>query len=181
MNYSTLKENEVHIHELADPFERISFQFLPDQILWDRSANFVNIPIVGRNNSKKQLTGGEDRVTFTLEFNGLFEDDKRHCIQRLKFLQSLAVTNGFAGPARNVKIAWGDVFRFNVWVVKSVKGVYSNFSGLGNMNPMRVVVDVEFELDPTENSKMLDVRGIYINDILPVRSINDSGSNTNVA
>lgn len=181
MNLSTIDNDQIYIHELSDPFERIAFQFVPDDIRWERVGNWSSIPIVGRNNSKKQLTGGEDRVSFQLDFNGMFEQDKRHCLQKMRFLQSLTVTDGFSGPARNVKIAWGDIFRFNVWVVKSVRANMSGFSSLNNYNPLQLILDVDFELDPAENQKLLDVRGIYINDTTPVRSINDFNQPSNIA
>ncbi len=179
MNLTTIPNEQVYIHELSDPFDRIAFQFLPMEVSWTRTGNWVNIPIVGRNNSKKQLTGGEDRLSFALDFNGMFEQDQRHCLQKMRFLQSLTVTDGYAGPGRNVKIAWGDMFRFNVWIVKSVGSRLSNFSR--DFNPLSLVIDIELELDPKENQKLYDVRGIYINDATPVRSINDFNSPSNIA
>jgi hypothetical protein len=159
MNITTSKSS-FFIFELQEPFESLEFQFVPPELNWERSGNWVNVPIVGRNNSKKHLTGGEDRLSFTLDFNSLYEDDKALCIQKLTFLQSLTMTDGYSGPARNVKVAWGqsDLFRHKIWIVRRVGGKMSLFHGDYDFNPMQLYVDVELELDPVENLRLADVR-----------------------
>lgn len=176
--------NRIFLFELQPPFERIEFQFVPEELNWDRSGNWVNVPIPGRNNSRKHLTGGEDKLTLSLDFNSLFADDKQECIQKLTFLQSLTMNDGYSGPARNVKLAWGesDLFRHKIWVVRRVGGKMSHFHSNYGLNPMQLVMEIELELDPTENTRIQDVRLERGNTGLPVTSINDSlNSNANIA
>lgn len=187
MNLSTT-DNSFFIFELQEPFENIEFQFVPEELNWERAGNWVRVPIVGRNNSKKHLTGGEDKLSFTLDFNSLFENDKALGIRKLTFLQSLTATDGSSGAARNVKIAWGDsdLFRHKIWVVTRVGGKMSLFHSKFSYNPMQLYIDVEMELDPVENLRLDDIRLKNLtSDILQtpgVRSINDSiAGNNNIA
>lgn len=176
MNISTTN-NEIFLFELQQPFERIEFQFVPQELTWERSPSWVRVPIVGRNNSKKHLTGGEDKLSFSLDFKSLFEENKQMCIRKLSFLQSLCVMDGFSGPPRNVKLSWGqsDIFRHKIWVVTRVSGKMLDFhSGFG-WNPMQTIIDVELELDPEKNTRLNDVRLFDIGSINSggVRNIND--------
>ena len=175
MNISTTA-NQVFLFELQAPFERIEFQFLPQELNWDRTPNWVRVPITGRNNSRKHLTGGEDKLSFSLDFNSYFEENKNDCISKLSFLNSLTIMDGFAGAPRNVKLAWGtsDLFRNKTWVVTRVAGKMQDFhSGFG-WNPMQLNVDVELELDPTESTALRDVRMFDLtNRATNIRSIND--------
>lgn len=157
---ASIPSGKMYLFELRAPFERLEFQFVPEGLYWERSGNWVNIPIVGRNNSKKHLTGGEDKLNFQLDFNALYEKDRELCIRNFAFLQSLTASDGFAGPSRNVKIAWGgsSLFRHKVWIVRRVIGNMSLFHSDFNMNPQQIYVDVEMELDPAENLRLDDIR-----------------------
>lgn len=164
MNISTTN-NQIYLFELQPPFERIEFQFVPQELNWERVPSIVRVPITGRNNSRKHLTGGEDKLSFTLDFNSLFESDKQLCVKKLSFLQSLTVMDGFSGPPRNVKLSWGlsDLFRHKVWIVTRVGGKMSEFNGQFGFSPTQLYVDIELELDPVENTRLSDVRLFDLN------------------
>lgn len=186
MNISTTN-SKFYLFEIQEPFGSIEFQFVPEELNWERIGSWVNVPIVGRNNSRKHLTGGEDRLSFTLDFNSYFEQDKADCIRKLSFLQSLTATDGSSGPARNVKLAWGEseLFRHKIWVVKRVGGKMTNFHSKFNYNPMQLMVDIELELDPVENLRLADIRmDNLMSDVIQppnLRSINDSVLPANIA
>lgn len=160
--------NAMWIAELAPPFENLMFQFVPEDYSWQRTADWVKIPIAGRNNSKKHYTGGEDKLSFTLDFNAMFEQDKNHCINKISWLQSLAIADGYSGPARNVSIRWAqsDIFRWKIWIVRTVTAKASLFNSDYGMNPMQAYIDIELELDTKENSRLSSVR-LPVSGILP--------------
>lgn len=173
-------EGRVYLHELQEPFEKLEFQFIPEELNWDRTGNWVNVPITGRNNSRKHLTGGEDRLQFQMDFSGIMAQDPRYCIQQLSWLQSMTVMDGFAGIPRNVKLVWGDseLFRHKIWVIKRVGGKLLNFSSYNGLDPQQCLIDIEMELDPKENSRLSSVRLPVYNQ--PIRSIRDNNFfNTN--
>lgn len=154
-----------YIHELAEPFDKLELQFIPETLQWNRTGNWVDVPIPGRNNSRHHLTGGEDNVDMRFDFNGMFESDPDMCAKKLSWLQSLTMTDGFNSPGRRVKIVAGtsDIFRFKVWIVKSVSGALSMFHSGKGLNPQQLYVDVSFEQDPEMNTRIADVRLIDYN------------------
>lgn len=174
----------IYLLELQEPFERLDFQFIPPELNWERTGTWVNVPITGRNNSRKHLTGGEDKISLQLDFSGILAQDPRYCIQQLSWLQSLTVLDGFAGVARNVKLVWGesDIFRHKIWVVKRVGGKLLNFSSYDGLDPRQALVELELELDPTENTRLSSVRlPQFKTPIRSIRDITDLRNNGNIA
>lgn len=150
--------NNIYIVETASPFERIAFQFMPENVQKQRSAKIATIDVVGRNNSRYQFTGGEDKLSFTLDF--FSDEESREDVKRkVNFLESLAMNDGGVGPARNVKIVMGKLFRNEVWIVSSVDTSYSNFDNRFSYLPIRAQVKINLILDPSKNRRIKDVRG----------------------
>lgn len=156
-------EGRIYLVQLDPPNEKLEFQFIPQFLDWNRIGNWVSIPIVGRNNSKHHLTGGEDQLSFQLNFNSLFEVDKQLCLRNLSWLQSLTMVDEFQAPARKVKLVWGeaDIFRWKVWIVKSVKANVHDFRSNFGMVPTNLLVNIVLELDPDEH-KTTDLSGYGI-------------------
>ena len=167
--------NQLYLHELQPPFDRLEIQFVPEELVWQRNGNWVNVPVVGRNNSRKHLTGGEDTLNLSLDFNGMFERDKQHCARKMAWINSLTYTDGYIGPPRNIKLIWGEtaLFRHKIWVVKSVSSRMSDFHSRFGMNPMNLLMDIQLELDPEENLRLNDVRIYDVNDYQAPASIYD--------
>lgn len=153
-------DGSIFLLELSPPFERLEFQFMPPEWNWDRIPKTVQVPIVGRNHAKKQLTGGEDSLIFTLDFNSLYEHDKQLCMKKLAWLQSLTYNDSYEAPVRNVKLAWGtvDMFRNKIWYVSYVKGRASQFHSEFGYAPQQLAVDIKLELDPEENLRINQIR-----------------------
>lgn len=133
---------------------------MPENVQWTRSGKWVNVPIVGRNHSKKNYTGGEDRLSFTMDFKSLYENDREEAMRRMAWLQSLAYNDGLNEPARNVKLVWGraNIFRHKIWIVKSVKSNMGEFRSNFNFYSTRILITIELELDPEENLRIDQVR-----------------------
>lgn len=182
---------QVYLVELKPPFQSLEFQFIPGEIQKERTGTWANIGIVGRNNSRHHLTGGEDKIELQLDFNSLFEADKARAYKSVTFLESLTLRDAKFGGYQNVKLVWGtsDIFRYKVWIVKSVRStlghflssvdlkrttpVFDNHSGF-DMGPTRAVVGVSLELDPVENERLATVRlGDYPIDPT-LKAINDA-------
>lgn len=189
-NFSTTR-GQVYIVELKPPYQALEFQFLPGEIQKERVGQWANIGIVGRNNSRHHLTGGEDRLELQLDFNSLHESDKSRAYKSVTFLDSLTLRDAKFGGYQNVKVVWGesDIFRHKIWIVKSVRANLSHFLSTQDlkrtipiqntgtnfdMGPTRALVSVSLELDPVENERLATVRlGDYPVDPT-VKAINDA-------
>lgn len=149
--------SELIIVELDPPFESIELQFVPDEISIPRKADLSRIQIVGRNNKLLHYTGGEETVTLKLDFYS-DEESREDVIYKVDWLKSLTYNDGDAAPVRKVKIVFGDLFPYHVWVVESVTPVLSHFDDKNGWLPMRASVDVQFVCDPDTNLFIKDVR-----------------------
>ena len=159
-NFGTTRFNttggKCYIVELASPFDRLEFQFMPDNVKTSRSATFAAIAPVGRNNDVLHYVGGNDELEFDLDF---FSDENTYkdVVRKCNFLKSLAMADGGYGPAKNVKVVLGKVFSKEVWVVKEVDVSYDYFS-IENFLPRRASVKIKLQLDTKKNRRIRDVR-----------------------
>lgn len=149
--------NEIYIVEVQPPFERLAFQFMPEGVSYSRTANIQSIDVVGRNNNLYQYTGGTDVLKFSLDFFS-DEQNRKDVKRKVDWLKSLTMSDGGFGPARNVKIIMGDMFKNDVFIVREVDAVFSNFDNRFNYNPIRATVKLSFVLDPKKNRRLKDVR-----------------------
>lgn len=154
--YSTT-QNELFIVELSKPFEQMKIQFMPEELNWSRTASISSAVVVGRNNPYYQLTGGEDKLALKLDLYAE-QENRQDVIDRVHWLQSLTMNNGYAGPVRNIKLVWGDLFKREVWVVLDVRAQLSQFMPQAGMLPQQAYVELSLALDPKKNRTIADVR-----------------------
>jgi len=151
-NFSTAK-GTMTIIELAEPFERLEFQFVPGEVGWNRTATDASYQVANRNNDQPQISGGNDIMNFTLSF---YSDDNDVDDMKTKvvWLQSLSYA-----PARLVKVLWGGFLGGDErWLVTSVNAKYSKFMESNEMRPQQAVVDIVFKLAPERNRTAAGVR-----------------------
>ncbi|MAX80393.1 MAG: hypothetical protein CL843_09475 [Crocinitomicaceae bacterium] len=156
MGFNTTN-NELILVELTEPFERLFIQFVPHKIEPHRTANYASIAPVGRNNALMHYTGGADTLPLSLDFYS--DDEKRQdVIKSVKWLQSLAMNNGYLSPAPKVKLIMGDLFEYEVWRVTSVKASMEAFDQGNGWLPMRASVQLQLQLVTDFNLEFEDVR-----------------------
>lgn len=149
--------SELFIVELAEPFERLEIQFVPDEISTPRRADLARLQVVGRNNKLLHYTGGEQTFPLTLEFYS-DEANRQDVIQKVEWLVSLTMNDGYQAAQRKVKVLFGDLFPYHIWTVESVTPKYSHFDNKNGWLPMRAVVDLNLVMDPETNLLIKDVR-----------------------
>lgn len=156
MGFNTT-EDRIFLVETMPPFERVNFQFMPENMTWNRQAKIQTIAVTGRNNDLFQYTGGSDTLNFSIDF--FSDDETRSDVQtKVNFLKSLPMSDGTFGPARNVKLIMGKFLRDEVWLVRSVNTVYSNHDDRFEYLPRRATVKIQLILDPEKNRRLKDVR-----------------------
>lgn len=156
MGFNTTN-NELILVELTAPFERLFIQFVPRVLEPQRTANYAAIAPVGRNNPLLHFTGGNNTMPLTLEF---YSDDetREDVITKVKWLESLAMNNGYESASPKVKLIMGTLFEYEVWRVTSVKSKLEAFDIKNNWLPMRAEVMINLQLDPEENLDLATVR-----------------------
>lgn len=100
--------------------ERLPIQYIPQQIDWERQAHEQAVNIVGRNIPYHHFTGGERSLPLKLDFFAVAQlrDD---VLEKIRWLEALTYSQGIGTTSQRVKVIMGELFRDEVWVVKSVK------------------------------------------------------------
>lgn len=153
-----LTEGKIYFVELVAPFERLELQFVPETISNPREADISEVAIVGRNLPKTQHTGGRETLAMRLDFYS-DEENRQDVKRKVDWLKSLTYNGGASGPARKVKLIWGDLYKKETWVVKSVRPEYSNFSNMYGMLPQQAYVDIVLMRDEKQNISLQNARG----------------------
>ncbi len=153
LNYTN---GELFIVELNPPFEKLKFQFVPDNIEVPREANIEAISVIGRNNNLYQHTGGFETLNLPLEFYAN-DTHRQEVIKAVNWLKSLTMSDENKGIPR-VKVVFGDMFKKETWVVQSVTPTFSQFSPDHKWLPCRAKVDVKLLLDTEIDLKQKDRR-----------------------
>jgi len=153
----TTTGGSLYIIELAEPYERMEIQFVPETISVPRNANLKSVSIVGRNNDILQYTGGGENLQVTFDF--LSDDEHREeVVKKVAWLKSLTMKDGNSGIYRNVMLIMGDLFQNEIWAVSSVEPSFSHFDDEHNWLPLRASVVVKMIRDPLGNLLFADVR-----------------------
>lgn len=128
-------------------YERLDIQFLPKEINMPRTANIADIEVIGRNNPLHHFTGGDETISLELDF--YCDSGQRDAvIKKIRWLQSVAINDGYFGKASRVVLIWGDLYKGDAkWVVKSVVPKMSNFSSKFGFLPQQAYVQLTMALD----------------------------------
>ena len=157
MSQVTTTNKQLYIVETVSPFSSIDIQFVPYEINNPRDAKLQNVTIVGRNDELMHYITGNEKLSLNLDFYAP-HDNVKEVNDKINWLKSLTMNDGYSGKYRNVKIVFGDLFKNQVWVIKSVNPKMSHFSAADKWLPIRAAVQVEFMLDPEKNRYIEDVR-----------------------
>lgn len=153
MSFNTTN-SELFIVETAEPFDDLAIQFVPDEMNNQRSANIQAISVVGRNDDLMHYIGGSETLSFVLDMYG----NNDYVIKKINWLKSLTMNDGFQGSFRNVKLIFGDLFKYHVWSIVSVNAKMGQFSKELQWGPARAQVTINLKLDPITNRLIQDVR-----------------------
>lgn len=137
--------------------ERLEIQFVPPEISPERTANWAEIVIVGRNNPLHHYTGGSNSLSLTLDFHAE-EESREDVIRKCRLLESWSMNDGWSNPPERIKLTFGKLFKEDeVWIIKAVKPTYSLFSPEHGMLPRQAMVQIDLALDTDRNRKVRDV------------------------
>jgi len=137
--------------------EKLEIQFVPANIRTTRQGDVQAVEIVGKNNPNYQYTSGETLVRMDLSFHA--EDQNREdVITKCRWLEALVYNEGLEDPPERVKLVWGDLYRDEVFTVKSVDYKLSQFNREAGALPCQATVNIVLALDPVENRRRSDLR-----------------------
>ena len=136
--------------------ERLEIQYVPDEISISRTPDIAKLKVIGRNNPKHHYTGGNTTLSLKLDFYSEHES-RQDVIDKCRWLESLAYSDGLSHGPDHVKLVFGRLFRNEVWAVTKVDYKLSNFSKKHGYLPQQAYVNIQLALDPLHNVRIEDV------------------------
>ncbi len=140
---------------------RLEIQFVPSDMSHERGGNWASADIIGRNDPKYQYVSGQTAFSMTLDFYA-DEESRTSVMRKVAWLQSLVANNGGGGAAPRVNLIMGEIFKDEIWIVKSVKAKYDNLSKPNGFLPQQAIVDIELCLDPDSNRGWRAIKRPYV-------------------
>lgn len=141
----------------VDTLDRLEIQFVPQELNYQRKPNIGEIQIIGRNTLKFHNLGAQAELPLTLDFYAT-EEDRMDVINKCRWLEHLCISDGNKKPPQRVKLIWGDLFKDQVWVVKSVSYKLGNFNREKGFLPQQAYCDVLLGLVTDKNETWEDIR-----------------------
>lgn len=155
-NIVSTTQQQLYIVELSQPFERLEIQFMP-QVSGSRVANYSKVQVVGRNNPKYHFTGGEDSLRLKMEFMA-FSELGDEVWKKIQWLKSLTANDSFVGPAREVSLIFGRIYRNQRWIITRVDDEPRRFAHDKGMNPIEATVTINLARVTDRNLSVQDFR-----------------------
>jgi len=138
----------LYIVAIDDPnVARLQVQYMPLQIQYNRKATVKNLPVIGRNEDLKQFSGGNTDLNFSLTFYAV-DVDGNDAMQKAKWLESMTYRDTSKPPSR-LKIIFGDVFKDDIWVLKTCNETMRVFQPANNWMPRYITL--QLQLTKVEN------------------------------
>ena len=136
----TTTRNMLHLVDMGS-LERVSIQYVPRNIKMRKSADLARLKVIGRNEPVIHITGGRKELSLDLDFHCV-QEDRQDVIRKVRWLESLASSDGFENPQPLVKLIWGDLYRHNLWKVEFVDATFELFDADYQMLPKQAYVKI---------------------------------------
>lgn len=140
----------------VDSLHRLEIQFVPD-ISVARRPLIAGLYVIGRNTPKYHYLGGETLINLKLDFHAA-QENRQDVIDKCRWLEHLTFNDGYSQPPQKVKLVFGDLFRDELWIVKSINYNLSNFHKQYGFLPQQAFANIQLALDPESNLVWEDIR-----------------------
>ena len=105
---------------------RVDIMYTPEEIRWESVAQWAIIPAMSRNNPHYHFTGGEDTLTFMLDWYA-FDSAREEALRRAATIKSWSRSNSYSNKPPLILLYMGGLFTNHRWVIKSANYTMSLF------------------------------------------------------
>lgn len=138
--------------------DRVDIQFVPKELDLNRTSDYAEIAIVGRNNPLYHYVGGSNTLTLDLDFYAE-DENKEDVIAKCRQIESWSMNNSYQQPPENIRVTFGQLFKPNeIWLISSCPVKYSNFDKVKGFLPRQAYMTLELQLDTKMNRRSIDVQ-----------------------
>lgn len=157
MRYN-LSKNGLLQPQINRIIDKIRIQFIPLELDYDPSANWVTIPTVGRNNPFYHYTGGEDILKFTLDWNSN-QKDRKDVIGKCRAIEALTRNDAYTNEPPTLILSFGDLFKGSKWVLTSAPYRLSLFDNQSGLLPVQAYQEITLRRVTDKNRSWSDILG----------------------
>lgn len=102
----------------ARPLVKLVVTFMPKVISWEALSSWKVIPTIGRNNPFYHYTGGEDTISFQLDW---YATDKARDLatKNAKVVRSWSRANGYLQKPPRIALEFEGLFRNDTFIIES--------------------------------------------------------------
>lgn len=105
---------------------RVDIMYTPEEIKWEALSQWAIIPAMSRNNPHYHYTGGEDTLTFMLDWYA-FDSAREEALKRASIVKSWSRANAYSNRPPAILLYMGGLFTNHRWVIKSANYSMSLF------------------------------------------------------
>lgn len=111
-------------------YKEMRIPFIPRELQFSPESNFVGISSFGRNNPFYQYTGGEDTLTFEIDWLS-DEASREDVITKCRWIEALTKGDGYEDVPHRIILMWGaenKLFKDDKWIVTAAPYKVFDFS-----------------------------------------------------
>lgn len=122
--------------------EVLQFQFVPREISYNPTSEFVAIQTFARNNPRYHYTGSEDTVEFEIDWH-CEEENREDVIKKCRWLEARSKNNGYKEDPPDMLFKWGNLFTTeDTWIIVAAPYKLSNFDKPYGMLPKQAYQNI---------------------------------------
>lgn len=134
----------------------LKIQTIPLEVSVDPTPKWAVIPSIARNNPFYHYTGGEDKLSFTLDWYSE-RDNRQDVIQKCRWVEALSKGDGYLkGPSR-VLLIFGDLFKTDSWIIESAPYKLSLFDTSRELLPRQAYQELTLNKVSDHNTTRKEV------------------------
>lgn len=112
----------------------LRIQNVPLEFDYSPESTFAAINTIGRNNPFYHYTGSEDTLTFDISWYAN-EASRTDVIRSCRWLESYTKNDGYTDEPHRIKLAFGELFTNDLWLITAAPYKLSLFSKPNSMMP----------------------------------------------
>lgn len=147
----------VHLDDNNNRIEALQIQTVPLEMSVDPVANWATIPSIGRNNPFYHYTGGEDEITFTLDWYSV-QDNNYDVIRKCRWVESLSRSDAYFKEPPRILLIYGRLFKFDTWIIKKAPYRLSLFNKHRDMYPRQAYQELTLAKVTDRNTDQMSIR-----------------------
>lgn len=162
VNYPAYTNSNIWLVRIDDRerrVEKLRIQTVPIDVRVEPESNWVVIPSIGRNNPFYHYTGGEDTLSFTIDWYSV-HPLRQDVINNCRWVESLSRANGYKEEPPRVLLVFGELFKYTTWIVQAAPYRLSLFDRESQMLPRQAYQDLVLK-KVTDHSTGISERRFY--------------------